>query len=63
MRFRVIGLSLDGRMQLVRGLIKFALLPQRNPQSVVNVGLTRVQLSGFLEFGHSIRKLILQLQC
>ena len=55
----IIRFNLYGRMQLVGGLVKLALLPQRNPEGVVNVGLIRVELLGFLEFGHSIGKSIL----
>ena len=60
MRLGIIGFGLDGGAERFGGMVEIALLPQRDPEGVVNVGLIRIKRSGLLEFGHGLGQLIFQ---
>src|SRR5882762_2047326 len=58
----VIGLRVDRRLELLRGGRKVALLPQRDSQGVVNVGLLRFELLRDPEFGDGFGQFVLELK-
>ena len=62
MRFGVVRLRLNGGTESFYGLVKISLLPQGNPERVVNVCLVRIEGSGLLEFNDCLGQTIFQFQ-
>ncbi len=61
MRFRVVGLMLNRRLQLFGRLVKFASLPEQNSERIVRIRQVWLQPDRVLELGNRLVELILQL--
>src|ERR1700680_2189140 len=61
MRFRVVGLMLNRRLQFFGRLVKFASLPVQNSERIVRIRQVWLQPDRVLELGNRLVELILQL--